>query len=155
MLRFSLYQEQAVNRWEFPADQFVRYKFVYLFARLSLSSTGYFFIFSWIEQNRIVQAIGQVKFVVFEKFTIAYLNQTAWEIMLLPINVWEKIITEGSVWWEFNSSHVIFNLHSCDMKNAPVFSQLDVHNFFYVYHSRSKIDSYSLLWEALVEVCVQ
>ena len=46
MLHFSLYQEQAVNRWEFPADQFVTYKFVYLFARLSLSSTGYFFIFS-------------------------------------------------------------------------------------------------------------
>ena len=90
MLHFSLYQEQAVNRWEFPADQFIGYRFVYLFVRLSLSSNGYFFIFSWIEHNKIVQAIGQVQFVVFEKFTSAYLNQTAWEIMLLPINVWEK-----------------------------------------------------------------
>ena len=76
MLHFSLYQEQAVNRWEFPADQFVTYKFVYLFAKLSLSSTGYFFIFSWIEQRqkKIVQAIGQVQFVVFKKISSAYLN---------------------------------------------------------------------------------
>ena len=78
MLHFSLYQEQAVNRWEFPADQFVRYRFVYLFARLSLSSTGYFLSFhEWNKHNKIVQAIGQVQFVVFKKFTSAYLNQTA------------------------------------------------------------------------------
>ena len=76
MLHFSLYQEQAVNRWEFPADQFVTYKFVYLFAKLSLSSTGYFF-YLFMKRTRtkkIVQAIGQVQFVVFKKISSAYLN---------------------------------------------------------------------------------
>ena len=72
MLHFSLYQEQAVNRWEFPADQFVTYKFVYLFAKLSLSSTGYFFIFSWIEQRQ--KKLYKPSLVVFKKISSAYLN---------------------------------------------------------------------------------
>ena len=58
----------------------------------------------------------------------------------------------------FDSAHTIFNLHPCCMKNAPVFSQLDAHNFFKYITNRSKIDSYSLLCGIslnIVEVCVQ
>ena len=61
-------------------------------------------------------------------------------------------------WVNFDSAHTIFNLHPCCMKNAPVFSQLDAHNFFKYIINRSKIDSYSLLCGIslnIVEVCVQ
>ena len=63
-----------------------------------------------------------------------------------------------SSWVNFDSAHTIFNLHPCCMKNAPVFSQLDAHNFFKYITNRSKIDSYSLLCGIslnIVEVCVQ
>ena len=42
MLHFSLYQEQAVKSWEFPGDEFVTYKFVYL-----ISFCKVFFIKYW------------------------------------------------------------------------------------------------------------
>ena len=36
------------------------------------------------------KSVGRVQFVVFEKLTSAYLNQTAWEIMFLFNNLHEK-----------------------------------------------------------------
>ena len=75
MLHFSLYQEQAVNRWEFPADQFVTYKFVYLFAVIFIKYWLFFYLFmNRTKTKKIVQAIGQVQFVVFKKISSAYLN---------------------------------------------------------------------------------
>ena len=47
-------------------------------------------------KNRLHASIGQVLFVVFEKFTSAYLNQIAQEIiLLLANNLHEKPITES------------------------------------------------------------
>ena len=55
--------------------------------------TKHEFYFSKIELHA---SIGQVLFVVFEKFTSAYLNQIAQEIMLLLANnLHEKPITES------------------------------------------------------------
>ena len=44
------------------------------------------------------KSVGRVQFVVFEKLTSAYLNQTAWEIMFLFNNLHEKNITERQDW---------------------------------------------------------
>ena len=49
-----------------------------------------------IQQLNCTCLAGLCSFVVFEKFTSAYLHQIAWEIILLIVNnSHEKCITEG------------------------------------------------------------
>ena len=40
----------------------------------------------FLKDNNLHKPVGQVQFVVFEKFTSAYLQQIAREFMLLPVN---------------------------------------------------------------------
>ena len=49
-----------------------------------------------VQQLNYTRLTGLYSFVVFEKFTSAYLHQIAWEIILLIVNnSHEKCITEG------------------------------------------------------------
>ena len=41
------------------------------------------------------------------------------------------------------------------MKNSPVFSQLDVCNFFLYIITDKKINPYSVLWEAVVQTLLK
>ena len=56
------------------------------------------------------KSVGRVQFVVFEKLTSAYLNQTAREIMFLFNNLHEKNITERQD-WQILIVCAICNLH--------------------------------------------
>ena len=40
----------------------------------------------FLKDNNMHKPVGRVQFVVFEKFTSAYLQQIAREFMLLPVN---------------------------------------------------------------------
>ena len=40
----------------------------------------------FLKDNKLHKPVGRVQFVVFEKFTSAYLQQIAREFMLLPVN---------------------------------------------------------------------
>ena len=40
----------------------------------------------FLKDNNLHKPVGRVQFVVFEKFTSAYLQQIAREFMLLPVN---------------------------------------------------------------------
>ena len=66
------------------------------------------------------EPLGRLQFVVFEKFTSAYLHQIERESMLLLVNKLHEKRIAGD----------LCNLHSCYMKNALVFSKRDARNLF-------------------------
>lgn len=95
---------------------------------------------------------------VFKKFTRAYLNQIAREIMLfLTNNAYEKSIAVSQTRRNL-TARVTGNLHSCNSfalmlhKNAHVFSQSDKHNFFtYIIYQLNIVCHVMLLILLLVE----
>ena len=84
----------------------------------------------------MIEPVGQVQFVVFQKFIIAYHTKLHEKLLLLVTNFQGKNITERQNRRNFESVRVICNLNSCHNfalvlhENALFFSQSQARNFF-------------------------
>ena len=75
----------------------------------------------FLKDNNLHKPVGRVQFVVFEKFTSAYLQQIAREFMCYLLIIYMKTqyreLRRTNFW---QRARAICNLHLCYIKNALV-----------------------------------
>ena len=91
----------------------------------------------FFKDNKLHKPVGQVQFVVFEKFTSAYYTKLQENTYYYLLTIYRKNITESQHRQNFESVHMLFViLHSSYnfalvlYENALVFSQSEALNFF-------------------------